>query len=415
MATVREISSLPLAKGTIDELYKHGFRVVSDFRGLKPLDLCKEVRSFSPELALQVLQTISKSDGDNTENMVNGASSGGSSAGVDLGVTAKDLIIRMSAQRPIITFCKAIDEMLGGGIQAGGITEVCGVPGVGKTQLAMQLALNVQIPEIYGGVAGEALYIDTEGSFMPERLAEMASELSTHLQRLARVPMQQSAQNNQEAMLARLAAAENMSMERFLEGVGYIRCHTLTDLLATLNALPATVAQKPRARLIILDSLAYPLRGEDGGTSTSSGGTSGGGAYRSRLLGDIQGKLNSLAQRSNCAVVVVNHVTTKISKTGAKGDEVSRLVPSLGEHWAHGVATRLLLYYSTNTSNTADSASNTTSSMGVVREARLLKSPSLPPRTVHFAVTHKGLRDAVPPAAAAGPAPTGGVLGKRRM
>ena len=97
---------------------------------------------------------------------------------------------------------------------------------------------------------------------------------------------------------------------------------------------------------------------------------------------------------------------------------VSRLVPSLGEHWAHGVATRLLLYYSTNTSNTADSASNTTSSMGVVREARLLKSPSLPPRTVHFAVTHKGLRDAAPPAAAAAAAAaagTVGVLGKRRM
>ena len=49
----------------------------------------------------------------------------------------QDLIIRMSAQRPIITFCKAIDEMLGGGIQAGGITEVCGVPGVGKTQVCL--------------------------------------------------------------------------------------------------------------------------------------------------------------------------------------------------------------------------------------------------------------------------------------
>ncbi|RYY70233.1 hypothetical protein EON63_22840 [archaeon] len=49
----------------------------------------------------------------------------------------QDLITRLSAQRPIITFCKAIDEMLGGGVQGGGITEVCGVPGVGKTQVCV--------------------------------------------------------------------------------------------------------------------------------------------------------------------------------------------------------------------------------------------------------------------------------------
>lgn len=37
---------------------------------------------------------------------------------------------------------------------------------MGKSQLAMQLAVNVQIPEIFGGNGGEAIYIDTEGGFM---------------------------------------------------------------------------------------------------------------------------------------------------------------------------------------------------------------------------------------------------------
>lgn len=91
---------------------------------------------------------------------------------------------------------------------------------------------------------------------------------------------------------------------------------------------------------------------------------------------------------------------------------VSRLVPSLGEHWAHGVATRLLLYYGSASTNG-----------GMVREGRLLKSPSLPPKVVQFAVTHKGLRD-VPPTAststgtgaiAAQQGGEGGVLGKRRL
>ena len=40
----------------------------------------------------------------------------------------------------------------------------------------MQLVLTAQIPQQLGGNAGEALYIDTEGSFTAERLEEMALE-----------------------------------------------------------------------------------------------------------------------------------------------------------------------------------------------------------------------------------------------
>jgi len=42
----------------------------------------------------------------------------------------KDLLSKMSADRQIITFCKEMDSMLGGGIPIGQITEICGVPGV---------------------------------------------------------------------------------------------------------------------------------------------------------------------------------------------------------------------------------------------------------------------------------------------
>lgn len=62
-----------------------------------------------------------------------------------------------------------------------------GVPGVGKTQLCMQLALDVQIPSALGGVEGEAVYIDTEGSLMMPRLHAMATALSTHVQALVKV------------------------------------------------------------------------------------------------------------------------------------------------------------------------------------------------------------------------------------
>ena len=47
----------------------------------------------------------------------------------------------------IVTFCRDLDKMLGGGIPVSAVTEICGEPGVGKTQFGMQLAVDVQIPE----------------------------------------------------------------------------------------------------------------------------------------------------------------------------------------------------------------------------------------------------------------------------
>ncbi len=46
--------------------------------------------------------------------------------------------------------------MLGGGWPRGEVTEVCGIPNTGKTQMCIQLALDVQIPTSMGGVQGEA-------------------------------------------------------------------------------------------------------------------------------------------------------------------------------------------------------------------------------------------------------------------
>lgn len=49
----------------------------------------------------------------------------------------------------------------------------------------MQLAVDVQIPECFGGVAGEAVFIDTEGSFMVDRAADIAAACVRHCQLIA--------------------------------------------------------------------------------------------------------------------------------------------------------------------------------------------------------------------------------------
>ncbi|KAK9821889.1 hypothetical protein WJX74_010370 [Apatococcus lobatus] len=60
--------------------------------------------------------------------------------------------------RRIINFCNDADQILGGGVALGQLTEICGVPGVGKTQLGIQLAVDVQIPYAFGGIGGTAVY-----------------------------------------------------------------------------------------------------------------------------------------------------------------------------------------------------------------------------------------------------------------
>ena len=62
-----------------------------------------------------------------------------------------------------------------GGIPLKKIAELAGAAGLGKTQLCMQLCVNVQIPEQIGGLEGQAVYIDTEGSFISKRVIEIAN------------------------------------------------------------------------------------------------------------------------------------------------------------------------------------------------------------------------------------------------
>lgn len=74
----------------------------------------------------------------------------------------------------ISTGSKELDSLLDGGIETGSITELFGEFRTGKTQLCHQLCVTCQLPFNQGGGEGKALYIDTEGTFRPERCLAIA-------------------------------------------------------------------------------------------------------------------------------------------------------------------------------------------------------------------------------------------------
>lgn len=74
----------------------------------------------------------------------------------------------------ISTGSKNFDNLLGGDIETKSITEVCGEFGTGKTQLCYTASIMVQQDYSNGGLKGNALYIDTENTFRPERVESIS-------------------------------------------------------------------------------------------------------------------------------------------------------------------------------------------------------------------------------------------------
>ncbi|XP_076984554.1 DNA repair protein XRCC3 isoform X3 [Tamandua tetradactyla] len=72
--------------------------------------------------------------------------------------------------------CPVLDSLLRGGLPLDGVTELAGCSSAGKTQLALQLCLAVQLPRCHGGLDGGAIYICTEDAFPSRRLQQLITQ-----------------------------------------------------------------------------------------------------------------------------------------------------------------------------------------------------------------------------------------------
>ena len=94
------------------------------------------------------------------------------------GFETGDLILERRRNINKLTSCsKAFDELMGGGLETQAITEFFGEFGSGKTQMCFQLAVNAGRPVDEGGLDGNVFIIDTENTFRPERIVQMATAL----------------------------------------------------------------------------------------------------------------------------------------------------------------------------------------------------------------------------------------------
>lgn len=76
--------------------------------------------------------------------------------------------------KKLTTGSRALDDLMGGGIETCAMTEFFGEFGSGKTQIIHQLCVNVFRSPEDGGLSGHTVFIDTENTFRPERIVQMA-------------------------------------------------------------------------------------------------------------------------------------------------------------------------------------------------------------------------------------------------
>ncbi|KAF3696312.1 DNA repair protein RAD51 -like protein 3 [Channa argus] len=327
MKMQRTVTGLSLSPSVKVKLVSAGFQFTADLLNLKPLQLSKEA-GLSQQEALEVLQAA-RTDGDR--------------AGA--GLTALELLQQEDDIRSIVTFCSQLDTVLGGGLPVGKITEVCGAPGVGKTQLCLQLAVDVQVPPCFGGIGGQVIYIDTEGSFLVQRVVDVATAVVRHCSQLV---------EDDEQQIAMTA----FTVESILSNIFLVRCHDYVELLAELHLLLDFLSNHPKVRLLVIDSVAFPFRQFDNLSQ------------RSRLLNGIAQQLITLATKHCISVVITNQMTTRL-----RGGQ-SQLVPALGESWGHAPTIRLHLYWEKSQ-----------------RLATIFKSPGHMDTTVQYQITSDGFRD----------------------
>lgn len=237
----------------------------------------------------------------------------------------------------ISTGSKELDKLLNGGIETGSITELFGEFRTGKSQLCHSLSVICQLPIELGGAEGKSLYIDTEGTFRPERLLDIAPRY-------------------------------NMDKAAVLDNVAYARAYN-TDHQTQLLYQAAAMMSESRYALLVVDSATALYRTDYSGRGEL--------AARQMHLARFLRMLQRLADEFGVAVVLTNQVVASVDGAASMfGWDQKK--PIGGNIMAHASTTRLSLR----------------KGRGETRICKVYDSPCLKEAEATFSITTAGIGDA---------------------
>lgn len=230
-----------------------------------------------------------------------------------------------------------LDKLLGGGFETGSITEIFGEFRTGKTQLCHTLAVTCQLPMGAGGGGGKCMYIDTEGTFRPERLVACAQRFG-------------------------------LDPDTVLDNVAYARAYNSDHQSGLLTQASAMMSDSKYA-LLIVDSATALYRTDFSGRGELSA--------RQMHLARFLRTLLRLADEFGVAVVITNQVVAQVDGASAMFNADPKK-PIGGNIMAHASTTRLYLR----------------KGRGEQRICKIYDSPCLPEAEAVFAINADGIGDA---------------------
>ncbi|CAB4391188.1 unnamed protein product [Rhizophagus irregularis] len=237
----------------------------------------------------------------------------------------------------ISTGSKTLDSLLGGGIPTMSITEAFGEFRTGKTQIAHTLCVVAQLPPSMGGTNGKAAFIDTEGTFRPERIKAIAARFG-------------------------------IDQEAALENILFARAFTSEHQMELIIELTARFAEEKGVyRLLIIDSIIALFRTDYAGRGEL--------AERQQKLNIMLNRLTKISEEFNVAVYITNQVQ---ADPGSNMMFVSDPRKPIGGHvLAHASTIRLYLR----------------KGRGDERIAKIYDSPDMPEAEAPYTIAAGGIID----------------------
>jgi DNA repair protein RadA len=252
---------------------------------------------------------------------------------LDMGFeNAEDILAKRQKVEKITSGNKGFDDLMGGGFETGAITEIFSEFGGGKTQMAHILSVNIQ--KIKEDREPYAVFIDTENTFRPERIVQ-------------------------------LAKGAGLDPEYVLKHIKVARAYNSDHQMLLVEKVEELIKkQNLNVKIIVVDSLTAHFRAEFIGRGTL--------AERQQKLNKHMHELLKLADTYNLCVYVTNQVMAKPDQFF--GDPTT----AIGGHIvAHASTFRIYLRKGKKGS----------------RVAKLIDSPNLAEGECTFMVTEEGLKD----------------------